>query len=205
MLYVGCWMLDAGCWMLDAGCWMLDFWHMSSVVHLRKQLSHPPVALSVAGVAVRPIVVPEDIDAWLALRERATAGLLPPVRRWSREDFTAEMVQKPCWRSDWTWMASRCASVNDESSRETLIGTVTLALRRGREASVPVIHWLLVDPAWRRRGIGRLLVSQLEVATWNTGGREVQLETHSGWTEAVAFYQSVGYAARTAADDRLPR
>jgi hypothetical protein len=34
----------------------------------------------------------------------------------------------------------------------------------------------------------------LERAAWDAGWREVQLETHAGWSEAVAFYHSIGYA-----------
>jgi GNAT superfamily N-acetyltransferase len=175
--------------MLDAGCW-----NMPSIVHLRKRLSRPPVTLSVAGVAVRPIVVPDHIDEWLSLRERATAGLVPSVRQWTRDDFLAEMVQKPWWRSDWSWTATSRAPAPGENPVGRLIGAVTLGLRHGQESCVPVIHWLLVDPAWRRRGIGRLLVSYLERAAWEAGWREVRLETHRGWTAAVAFYHSMGYA-----------
>ena len=48
----------------------------------------------------------------------------------------------------------------------------------------------------------RLLMSHLERAAWDAGWREVQLETHAGWSAAVAFYQSIGYAP---VRDRSPR
>lgn len=67
---------------------------------------------------------------------------------------------------------------------------------------MPVVHWLLVDPNYRRRGIGRLLMNCLERAAWDAGHRELQLETHAGWSAAVAFYQSIGYAP---ARDPSPR
>jgi GNAT superfamily N-acetyltransferase len=158
---------------------------MTLVLHLRKQLASPPATLAAAGIVIRPIAVPNDIDAWLSLRERALAGLNPAVWQWSRDDFLAEMVGQPWWRPEWTWLAI------DELQ---VVGTVTLAIREGRERHVPVIHWLLIDPTWRRRGLGRALISHLERATWDAGWREVQLETHAGWSEAVAFYHSIGYA-----------
>jgi GNAT superfamily N-acetyltransferase len=105
------------------------------------------------------------------------------------------MLTKPWWRTDCTWLA-----VDVETAAP--VGAVTLALREGRVATIPVLHWLLVDPVWRRRGIGRLLVSHLERAAWNDGWREIELETHAGWTSAVAFYQSIGYAP---VRDRSPR
>jgi GNAT superfamily N-acetyltransferase len=130
--------------------------------------------------------VPNDISAWLALRERAMEGQTPSVRSWTHGDFLVEMAQKSWWRDDWTWLA-----INKEL---TLVGAVTLAVRQGRSEHVPIVHWLLVDSACRRRGIGRLLIAHLEQAAWHAGWREIQLETHARWSEAVAFYQSLGYA-----------
>jgi GNAT superfamily N-acetyltransferase len=158
------------------------------VIHLRKQLADPPAAIDVPGIKVRHLVEPEDEAAWLALRERAVAGLSPAPRPWLHADYRAEMFDKPWWHAEWNWLAHA-----DEAPSQP-IGAVTLAMRDGETGRVPVVHWLLVDPAWQRRGVGRLLMSQLERAAWEAGFREVQLETHSGWMAAVAFYQSIGYA-----------
>jgi GNAT superfamily N-acetyltransferase len=100
------------------------------------------------------------------------------------------MVDKPWWRAERSWVAV----ADTPSATQSVVGAVTLALREGAAQEMPVVHWLLVDPEWRRRGVGRLLLSYLEIAAWDDGWREVQLETHSGWVDAVAFYQSIGYA-----------
>jgi GNAT superfamily N-acetyltransferase len=167
---------------------MLGKW-MASVLHLRKQLVLPPVALPVPGARLRTFEIPEDVSRWLALRDRAMSNQLPAVRSWNESDFYVEMVNKLWWRAECTWVA---CDVNRPLGG--LIGAVTLAMRKGKAASVPVVHWLLVDPASRRRGVGRMLMSQLERAAWDVGWRELQLETHAGWSAAVAFYQSMGYA-----------
>jgi len=172
---------------------------MTSVVHFRKELKVPPVAAVVQGFCVRSLKMPAEIPAWLRLRERAMAGELPAARSWSAADFQAEMVDKAWWRVDRSWVA-----VNDDARSEdvSFCGAVTLAVRQGATQSMPVAHWLLVDPAFRRRGIARLLMSHLERAAWDDGCREVQLETHAGWLAGVAFYQSIGYAL---VGDRSPR
>ena len=160
---------------------------MPSVIYFRKQLVAPPVAVIAPGFAVRHMVAPDDVRDWLALRERAMADEMPRVRAWSKEDFRVEMTDKSWWTSGCAWLAT----ANDSMA---IAGAVTLAIRAGEARTVPVVHWLLVDPAFRRLGIGRLMMSYLERAAWDAGWREVQLETHSGWTAAVAFYHSIGYA-----------
>ena len=167
---------------------------MASVLHLRKELLAPPAEQAVAGVEVRSIRVPEDIAEWLDLRTRATAALTPPVRKWTPADFSAEMLRKSWWREEASWVA-----VDEDAS---IIGTVTLGVRAGATKSIAIAHWLLVDPAWRRQGIGRLLMSRLEQAAWDDGWREIELETHGGWIDAARFYHSVGYAA---VRERSPR
>jgi GNAT superfamily N-acetyltransferase len=163
---------------------------MASVLHFRKELTAPPVVGAVDGIDVRSIAIPDDFAAWLAMRQRAVGDLTPAVRPWTEADFLTEMVQKPWWRSDRSWVA-----VSDYD-QDAILGGVTLAIREGRAVSVPAVHWLLVDPAWRRHGMARLLMSHLERAAWHEGWRELQLETHAGWSAAVAFYHSMGYELR---------
>jgi len=140
-----------------------------------------------AGIDVRSIVVPDDVADWLTLRDRAMAGQTPPARPWTATDFRTEMMDKPWWRADRSWLAA------PREAPQHLVGAVTLALRNGEKGCLPVLHWLLVDPTWRRRGVGRLLLTLLEQAAWDAGWREVELETHAGWADAIAFYHSMGY------------
>lgn len=137
--------------------------------------------------AVRTMAVPDDVPAWLALRERAIADLVPQPRAWLHADYAAEIFNKPWWKAERNWLAYAGASP------QVPVGAVTLAMRDAGERRTPVVHWLLVDPAWRRRGVGRVLMSYLENAAWDGGFKAVELETHSRWAAAVAFYQSIGY------------
>jgi len=164
------------------------------IIHFRKQLAVPPVAVDVPGIYLRQIQISNDIAPWLALRERTMESEMPRARPWSVADFHAEMTEKLWWREDRSWIA--------KTDSADFVGAVTLAIRSGEDGSTPVVHWLLVDPSFRRRGIATLLMQNLERAAWDDGHREVQLETHAGWQAAVAFYQSIGYAALR---ERSPR
>jgi GNAT superfamily N-acetyltransferase len=179
---------------------------MCSVLHFRRQVLRPPDVGDVAGFSVRNIMLPGDVAAWLELRDRAMAEQIPRVRSWSKSDFQTEMLSKSWWSATRSWVAvdpvTRRSQTMGANNGEGVVGAVTLALREGVDSTIPVVHWLLVDPAWRRRGVGRLLMTHLELAAWNDGWREIELETHAGWASAVAFYQSIGYAP---VRDRSPR
>jgi len=161
-----------------------------------------------AGVTVRTFADPADIAPWLALREAAFFAESRGVRHWANSDFHREFTLQSWWRPDWMWLAETSQASDritsprkgpdpDEGSfrtRPALVGSVTLALRSGRLSQQPAaIHWLMVSPAWRRRGIARMLVSHLERTAWEAGYRTVCLETHSAWSAAAACYAALGY------------
>lgn len=157
---------------------------MPVVLHLHRALTSNPAPQYLPGVALRHYQGPTDIEPWLRLRERAFARQPIGVGQWSTADFEREFVSKTWWSNERMWLA--------EAGRE-LIGAVALADRRSGEHIVPAVHWLLVDPRQRRRGVGRLLLSSLEAACWAAGHRKIWLETHAGWASALAFYQALGY------------
>lgn len=52
---------------------------------------------------------------------------------------------------------------------------------------------MYVDPRHRGRGIGRLLLAELERTALERGCREVRLDSSRYLTEAVSLYRSAGY------------
>ena len=163
---------------------------MSDVLHLHRILVEKPPQPECAVASLRTYRGLEDINLWLELRQRAFARERVGVGRWAEEDFQREFLAKPWWSPEHMWFAIPRAA---DSSSEMAVGTVTLARRGSGPQSRPVIHWLAVLPAWRRRGIGRLLVRTLELACWEAGDREVLLETHAAWEKARLLYESLGY------------
>jgi GNAT superfamily N-acetyltransferase len=156
---------------------------MAKILHLVRALAQAPCLAGPEGVRLRTYVVPADTAVWLDLRTRAFAGSPLGVRPWTADDFDREFLAKPWWRAEHLWFAES----------DSPVGTVTLAFRGAGEAARPVVHWLAVAPEWRRRGIGRLLVSAVEARAWELGYREVWLETHAAWEEAVRLYRALGY------------
>jgi mycothiol synthase len=162
---------------------------MAIVLQYVHELQARPDSMTVPGVDIRNYRGGDDIEPWLALRERAFARQSVGVRTWDRHDFQREFLDRWWWRPERMWFAEAA----QPSGESLVVGTVTLAMRGPSEKAVPAVHWLAVHPAWRGRGVGRLLMSALESAAWDAGYRTVLLETHAAWTAAARFYEALGY------------
>ena len=162
---------------------------MTSVLQLTRKMIERPVPAKVAGVHLRNYQGPQDIEVWLDLRRRAFARQQLGVRDWNAAEFGREFLEKDWWQPGAVWFAESQPLLMPSSP----VGSVTLARRGVGNESKPVVHWLLVLPKFRNRGIGRLLMATLEAAVWDTGGRQVWLETHVQWAEAARLYQALGY------------
>jgi GNAT superfamily N-acetyltransferase len=162
----------------------------SVVLQYSRVLAQRPLSEPVAGIALRTYAGPEDIAVWLELRHQAFARQRLGVRHWNRQDFASEFLEKPWWRAEHLWFAETSGALG---SPPQAVGTVALAFRGQGPSARPAVHWLAVLPPWRRRGVGRLLMTALEQACWDAGYRQVWLETHPSWTAAVGFYETLGY------------
>jgi ribosomal protein S18 acetylase RimI-like enzyme len=56
------------------------------------------------------------------------------------------------------------------------------------------INYLAVDPAHRRRGLGRALVTEVEGRLGRLGCPKVNLQVRRDDVEAVAFYERLGFS-----------
>lgn len=157
---------------------------MSTVIQLTRILNEPPVVQPVPGIVVRNYQGRDDIEAWLAIRERAFRAGPLPARTWNAAEFSEAFLDRWWWNPERMWLAE---------AQGRPVATVVLAERGEPDDSRPVVHYLAVLPAWRRLGIGRLLMSHLEQTCWQEGRRQIWLETHSAWREAAQLYEALGY------------
>lgn len=155
-----------------------------SILHLRRRLDAPPFVV-VGHPSIHTYTSEADIDAWLALRLAAFAGERPSVGHWEPQDFHREFIAREGWQRDWLWFS--------ESPERDVIGSVALMIGGRPEAPRAMIHWLMVLPAWRGRGVATQLMNELECAAWEAGFHEVWAEAHSNWHAAVEFYGRRGY------------
>src|SRR5262245_57246233 len=70
-----------------------------------------------------------------------------------------------------------------------VIGTVMV----GYDGHRGQINYLGVDPAYRRRGVGRLLMQHAEDTLRALGCPKINLLVRQTNTEVIAFYERVGY------------
>lgn len=123
-----------------------------------------------------------DAQRWLWVRAVAFADAFPPARNWTLSEFQAQILHRPWWNPEHCWFA-------EVSETGQTVGMVTLGFRDAEQARTPCVHWLAVVPEFRRQGVGRLLMTALAAKCWQLGHRQVLIETHSNWREAVAFYE----------------
>jgi GNAT superfamily N-acetyltransferase len=172
---------------------------MSTILQLQKRLDSLPQSELLQNVTVKTYSGDGDRTSWLTLRDAAFAKERIGVRKWDNAEFVIEFSHMWWWTPQRMWFAiadgGKLAESGSRASNSpaTVVGSVTLAMRGTPEAAKPVVHWLMVHPRWRRRGIARLLMSQLEQAAWEAGHREIFLETHSAWQAAARFYKAMGY------------
>lgn len=163
-----------------------------AVVVFEKNLPTTPSIEGSPAFSLTTFADDTDIAGWLALRAAAFANVTPRIGDWSQSDFHREFTSKPWWNPEFFWLA-RPADLADS---EQIAGSVCLALRRNAGQIRAAAHWLAVRPEFRRKGLARLLMLTIENAALDAGATWVEVETHSGWTEAVAFYRKLGYAPR---------
>jgi GNAT superfamily N-acetyltransferase len=87
------------------------------------------------------------------------------------------------------WLAWEVAAGRDDVPR----GFVTLVAAGGPAGLRHAIGWLVVDPAARRRGIGRALVAVAVGEARRQGAAAVWVETAAAWPEAAAFWRELGF------------
>lgn len=75
----------------------------------------------------------------------------------------------------------------------TCAGRVAGTVMAGDEGRRGWINLLAVDPAFRRRGIGRRLMDSAEALLRARGCPKINLQIRATNVEAVAFYERLGY------------
>jgi ribosomal protein S18 acetylase RimI-like enzyme len=125
-------------------------------------------------VPIRPFR-PEDEPTVVALWDRC--GLTRP---WNdpRKDVRRKLAVRP----DWFLVAEDAGAV---------VGTVMV----GYDGHRGWVYYFGVDPACRRRGVGRALMAEAERLLRAEGCPKVNLQVRAGNTGAIEFYRSLGFAA----------
>lgn len=112
-----------------------------------------------------------DLQAFARLRERSAFSFKPP-------DFLAAMIAGSRW----------IAHAYDPAAGDRLVGFAR-AISDG--VATAYLSTVMVDPDYRRRGIGRALVQRLM-----HGRDDVKFVLHSR-PDVVAFYAAIGFAPAT--------
>ena len=117
---------------------------------------------------------PNDEPAVIALWGRC--GLTRP---WN--DPHKDVRRKLAVRPDWFLVAETAGAV---------VGTVMV----GYDGHRGWVYYFGVEPAHRRRGIGRALMAEAERLLRAEGCPKINLQVRAGNTNAIEFYRGLGFA-----------
>lgn len=159
------------------------------IVQLSRRLEGAGALPACQGIYLRNFSGSGDIDRWIALRRAAFDVVGAGGRQWTAADFAREFLGKSDWSPERMWLAE----TDQAGARRRTVGAVCLGIHGTGTATKGVVRWLMVVPDFRRRGVGRLLMSALEADCWRRGLDHVTCETHSDWAGAIALYKSLGY------------
>ncbi|MEO5364848.1 MAG: ribosomal protein S18-alanine N-acetyltransferase [Magnetococcus sp. WYHC-3] len=115
---------------------------------------------------------PADLDAVVALHARCAP------RPWFRASFSEELA-----------LHAWCRCARPKADPGQLAGFL---VARAQWDTWHVLE-LAVDPPWRRRRAGTLLLAELEDHVRSIGGRALTLEVRASNAAGLALYQSLGY------------
>jgi ribosomal protein S18 acetylase RimI-like enzyme len=73
-------------------------------------------------------------------------------------------------------------------------GAIVGTVMAGYEGHRGWVNYLAVDPALRRHGLGRTLMSEVERLLLAAGCPKINLQVRGSNAEALAFYAALGYA-----------
>jgi ribosomal protein S18 acetylase RimI-like enzyme len=76
-------------------------------------------------------------------------------------------------------------------------GRIIASVMVGYEGHRGAINYLAVDPDYRRRGLGRMLIDEAERLLKQVGCPKINLFVRSSNASVIAFYESLGYAIMT--------
>jgi ribosomal protein S18 acetylase RimI-like enzyme len=164
----------------------------SPILFLTRAVRPDARETSIDGVTLCDFTdVPEAPRAWLQLREACFTT--SRGRSWGEREFRREFLDQPWWEPSRMWFAV----VPGEAGEPSVAGTLTLALRSTDPVRGAHLHWLLVDPQFRRRGLARALVERGADAAAAAGYSQIVAETLGSWAEAVACYERLGFRGLT--------
>jgi len=88
----------------------------------------------------------------------------------------------------------RKSKVNGELFLVGLINDKIIAsVMGGYEGHRGWVNYLAVDPSYRKKGIARKIMSEIEAKLLSIGCPKVNLQVRAENTEAMAFYEKIGY------------
>ncbi len=123
----------------------------------------------------------------MEIRPFAKSDEVAVIRLWERCELT-----RP-WNDPHRDIRRKLAVRPDLFLVGAISGEVVGSVMVGYDGHRGWINYLAVDPDYRKRGLGRLLMAEAELRLLREGCPKVNLQVRATNPEVVAFYRGLGY------------
>ncbi|MDR3141340.1 MAG: GNAT family N-acetyltransferase [Tannerellaceae bacterium] len=129
-------------------------------------------------------LTPEDLDGLLKLLEQL----------WPGKSIDANAVRKVIGKG----LGNDSQIYMCATDNKKLAGYCSLTIKNSlwMQANLGNIDELVVDGEYRNRGIGKLLMNEMEAIAKNRGCKQLELDSAFHRTNAHAFYEKQGFEKR---------
>lgn len=143
---------------------------------------------------VRPVDPLRDVGSVVRLIEEAFSGELNPTAQRTLRDLrwlsrTAWLIGPFLWMTPFADLLSGFVWTEGRQ----VVGNVTLTRSQGGGPGCWVVSNLVVDPAYRRQGIGRALMEEALAHVRSRNGRRIILQVRADNRAAVHLYRDMGF------------
>ncbi len=121
------------------------------------------------------------------------------IRSFGRADQTAVVkLWRKCdlirpWNDPVRDIQRKLAVADDLFLVGVMEGAVVAAVMGGYEGHRGWVNYLAVDPDWRRAGLARALMDEVELRLAARGCPKINLQVRTSNPEAIAFYERLGF------------
>ena len=127
---------------------------------------------------------PGDEHHWIRLFDLVFRDLLGSFRPWTHEQFRVQFLDRPVFQAERLFFLCQ---------EDRPVGSITAWTGDEEGRAVGIVHWVMLDPELRGKGLGRPMMVQCMNRLREEGWPEAFLTTRANLNMAILLYERMGF------------